>query len=61
MIIAKTRLKRMPRTCRECTISLNDGWGERVCGITKKDCPLEVVNGRVRYGKPGWCPLREQR
>lgn len=62
MIYAKTKLKKIPKTCARCPYSLLDGFfsGIRDCRFTLKECPAEVSeNGRVRYGKPSWCPLTE--
>jgi hypothetical protein len=57
-IVAKTRMKGIPKTCKVCSISYIDPWGERCCGINKRDCPVEVKpSGNVGYGKPSWCPL----
>ena len=58
MIVAKTRMKRIPKTCKDCSVLFIDGWGERVCGINKRECPVEFTgHGRLAYAKPGWCPL----
>ena len=60
MIIAKTRMRTIPQTCKTCSISYFDGWGEKCCGINHKECPFEVTaGGRIAYGKPHWCPLVE--
>jgi len=59
MIVVKTRLKNMPRTCKTCPISYINPWDERCCGVTHRECPVEITTkGRYGYGKPGWCPLR---
>ena len=60
MIVAKTRLQKMPQSCRKCSLSTVDSWtGDRVCNIKHRLCPLEVRNGHVSYAKPEWCPLVE--
>ena len=60
MIVAKTRLKRIPKTCKECALSYVPGFDDRVCIIKKMACPKEVrLTGNLAYCKPGWCPLME--
>lgn len=60
VIVAKTRMRKIPKTCKNCPISYIDSWDERCCGITHRECPVEVTaKGRLGYGKPGWCPLKE--
>lgn len=62
MIFAKTKLKKIPKTCAVCPCSLPDGFfsGVRVCRFTMKECPVEgSEKGRIKYGKPSWCPLIE--
>lgn len=60
MIVAKTRMRKIPKSCKECGFSFNDWSGERVCMVKKKDCPIEYMeSGQWRYGKPAWCPLVE--
>lgn len=59
MIVAKTKLKKIPKTCKECSISKSD-WDTRICGINGKECPVErKPSGNIGYCKPGWCPLVE--
>lgn len=60
MIIVKTKMKKMPKTCKECRISYI-GWEEvRFCGINGKTCPMEQKpSGNWGYSKPSWCPLVE--
>lgn len=60
MIVAKTRLRKMPQSCRKCSLSIVDSWtDDRVCSITHRLCPLELRNGHIGYAKPEWCPLME--
>lgn len=60
MIVAKTRLKRIPKTCKECTLSYVPCFDDRVCSIKQMVCPMEVrPSGNLAYCKPGWCPLVE--
>lgn len=62
MIVAKTRMRKIPETYGKCSLSYFDGWGEKCCGVKHKECPFEIgERGAVRYGKPGWCPLVEQK
>ena len=61
MIIAKTRLKKIPNNCRECAFSARNHWAEeRHCRITMKDCPwIKKPSGNFAYGKAPNCPLVE--
>lgn len=64
MIVAKTRMKKIPKTCKDCPLSIVQfDWGNlshRICGINSKDCPQEKKpSGNYGYGKPCWCPLVE--
>lgn len=64
-IYAKTRLRKIPKTCKECTLSAIEFYhhdSERVCTITGKSCPIEKkASGNWGYTKPDWCPLVECR
>lgn len=62
MIVAKTKMTRLPETCKKCSLSQVEHYGfcdtERYCGITNRACPTEKKqSGNVGYGKPDWCPL----
>lgn len=68
MIYAKTRMKNIPKTCKDCSCSnfvmdRLDGavyTSYRTCGIVWKMCPYEKKkSGNWGYGKPDWCPLVE--
>ena len=64
MIVAKTRMKKIPKTCKDCSLSIVQyDWGHlnhRICGITSRDCPMEEKShGNYGYSKPQWCPLIE--
>lgn len=60
MIYAKTRLHKIPKSCKVCNLSYENFCGERTCAITNRDCPWEQSeNGNWRYCKPVWCPLVE--
>ena len=60
MIYAKTKLKKIPKTCTQCPLSENTPFDDRVCVIKRRPCPLErTPSGHIRYGKPSWCPLTE--
>lgn len=61
IIVAKTRLRKLPKTCKECSVARSDSWtGDRFCGASNRICPMEVTpSGRVAYCKPSWCPLVE--
>ena len=65
MIVSKTKLKKIPETCKGCKFSevvdnlygLNSG---RVCSITGILCPIEKSpHGNAKYGKSKYCPLVE--
>lgn len=63
MIVAKTRMRKIPKTCKGCALSFCQFDGRdsyRVCAIMLRDCPMED-KGRGNYGytKPDWCPLVE--
>lgn len=60
LIVAKTRMRKIPKSCKVCSLSFQNWTGERTCAVTKMDCPFEQSqNGNWKYGKPGWCPLVE--
>lgn len=61
MIFAKTKMKRIPETCKKCSMARNYvGDDEKWCSVTGYCCPKEKKqSGNVGYGKPDWCPLIE--
>ncbi len=60
MIVAKTKMRKIPSTCKVCKLSKHDSWGgDRICCVVGIECPMEFYNGNWKYGKPGWCPLME--
>ena len=63
MIVAKTRMKKIPKTCKDCSMSIIQGrWNDsyRICSINSKECPMEKKeNGNWAYTNPDWCPLME--
>ena len=60
MIVAKTRMKRIPDTCKRCSASYPTGGGDKACELTWYICPTETApSGNTRYVKPDWCPLME--
>lgn len=63
MIVAKTRLKEKPKTCRQCIFRITDPQnGEDICRITRAFCPWEKKpNGLFGLGKPDWCPLMDEK
>lgn len=62
MIVAKTRLKEKPKTCRQCLFRMTDPQnGEDICRITRAFCPWEnKPDGVFGLGKPDWCPLMDE-
>ena len=61
MIVAKTRMKKMPETCKQCHyMTTHIATGEEICRITRTFCPWEKKpNGMFGLGKPDWCPLMD--
>lgn len=61
MIVAKTRIKKIPDTCKKCALSyIPRGTNERVCVVTQICCPSETrPSGNKAYCRPRWCPLIE--
>lgn len=59
MIVAKTKMKKIPKACNKCALSSYD-YFDRHCFITGKQCPREIKpSGNIGYKRPEWCPLRE--
>lgn len=66
MIYAKTKMRRIPKTCKDCSLSYfyHESVLEsyRACSITSICCPWEKQkSGNYGYGKPKWCPLVEMK
>lgn len=61
MIVAKTRMKEMPKTCAQCHyLTTYTATGEEICRIVRAFCPWEKKpNGMFGLGKPDWCPLMD--
>lgn len=61
MIVIKTEMKKMPRTCKDCSLSDTTMWGEmRYCKIKEYECPtIRRFTGHTSYIIPHWCPLIE--
>lgn len=62
MIYAKTKMKKIPKTCKDCAISIVQFVtpinSYRICSINSKNCPMEKKqSGNYGYTKPNWCPL----
>jgi len=59
MIVAKTRLRKIPETCTACNLS-RKVWGSKFCGPRCRFVPVVKKKGqRPHYEKPEWCPLME--
>lgn len=69
MIVAKTKLKRIPEKCTDCKYSFcakESGWW-RHCSLVHdsdgfpKEIPKPFVPERKNYVyvRPEWCPLKE--
>lgn len=66
MIFAKTKMTRIPETCKKCSMSKKsyDCFGykdpDKRCFLTGLFCPKEKKeSGNIGYGKPDWCPLMD--
>lgn len=61
MIVAKTELKKIPKTCKQCDYrELHPLEWEDICRIAGAFCPWEKKpNGMFELGKPDWCPLMD--
>lgn len=70
MIIAKTKLKKLPSSCKDCKFKMIDyKWhgpyeccvNSSTCFFTGKTCPMEKKeSGNTGYAdRPKWCPLEE--
>lgn len=66
MIYIKTKLKKIPTSCKACPFSFNYQYASfayrndfvKQCFITKKECPMEKSqHGNMKYILPTWCPL----
>lgn len=58
MIIAKTKMKKIPKSCNKCSLSIIR-YFDRSCVVTNKVCPQEIKSGgTIVYTRPEWCPLR---
>lgn len=59
MIVAITKMRRIPKACKDCKLSEIELYGRR-CKIENRMCPIEQTkSGNYKYGKPDWCPLEE--
>lgn len=61
MIVAKTKMVRIPETCKKCSARrIDNQFNVSYCNFTGKECPLEDKrNGNIGYGMPTWCPLMD--
>lgn len=59
MIVTKTKMKKIPKTCKTCPFK-RYAFGCCYCLFTGLNCPTEKKeSGNVGYGMPDWCPLME--
>lgn len=66
MIVAKTKMVRIPETCKKCSMAEGEfincespGIYKR-CTLTGILCPKEKKeSGNIGYGMPTWCPLMD--
>lgn len=59
MIVAKTRMKKIPESCKDCKFSTTE-YGGRCCRIAIRFCPMKQSEHKNwKYFKPDWCPLIE--
>lgn len=66
MIVAKTRMKKIPKSCNKCALSMTERHSYiesiRVCEINKKECPMKYSEHKnLKYIRPDWCPLIEMK
>lgn len=63
MIVAKTKMRKLPENCKKCMMSsVEYDWpySYRVCRILGVVCPTERSDrGNEKYGKLDDCPLFE--
>lgn len=64
MIVAKTKMKKIPDNCKKCSFSVVKHFGYfdtlRICSVRRKECPMERSQHKnMKYMKPTWCPLVE--
>lgn len=69
MICAKTKMPKIPKSCKDCTFSRVvdtkekiDSWKryKRLCTLTGAKCPKrKEEDGYTRFFHPKWCPLFE--
>lgn len=64
MIVAKTNMKKLPKTCKSCKFKNTYFQGYiaagATCDLTGRECPTEKKeSGNVGYGMPDWCPLMD--
>ena len=53
MIYAKTKLRKVPKSCDNCLFAHKDCFGYKGCVITGRDCPWEDGH----YNILSWCQL----
>lgn len=61
MIVAKTKMVRIPDTCKKCPFKEVVGNNcKSYCTLTGHICPTEKKeSGNIGYGMPTWCPLMD--
>lgn len=60
MIVARTRLRKIPENCGKCPLSYNDWASGRMCGAKHRDCEYSrTAHGNWAFIRPNWCPLIE--
>ena len=61
MIIAKTKLRKMPQSCSKCPFSRTDGvftTSYRICSFTETVCKKEKLLGTAwKYARNSDCPF----
>lgn len=60
MIVAKTKMKKIPESCKDCAFS-KYMYDYRICAFESgRICPMvRTKNGNKKYIRPKWCPLME--
>lgn len=60
MIYAKTKMRKIPKSCKDCAYAKGIWGGEKSCRLVEHKCPwVQTEHGNWKYSKPKWCPLVE--
>jgi len=60
IIIAQTKMKRIPDRCTQCKLSYVQNYYDRYCAVTGKLLETQKVeSGNKAYVRPKNCPLKD--